>query len=164
MKPVEAMKAVEADKPSMAALAARIVARYAMEETIPMEWLQAEFGIRVPPTGTKETFMAIQLETLTYLDHLKDVLLTDHLRALRNVRGQGYCLVHPERQTEYALGRLRKEMAREMGKCKALLVNVDMSLMSGEAVKRNTDAQASIASLALMTRNRMLRLTKEEAR
>lgn len=141
--------------PDITALAARVVGLFKIGDHIPMEWLQAEFGIRIPERGTRAEFSAIQLATLACMDALRDALLHDHLRALQNVRGIGYRLVHPEDQTGYALGKLRSDMAKDMRKCRELLDNIDHTLMSEGAIKRNTDARASIASLALMTSNRM---------
>lgn len=99
------------------------------------------------PTGTAEEYKAWALARMQQLDALSQWLLETHNMCLASVHGQGYRIVQPHEQTEYAQETGMKLVRRELGKMARRLYYVDRSKLTHEQARVNADAMARAAFL-----------------
>ena len=99
------------------------------------------------------------LELLTCITEIKDVLLTAHCMLLVTDNKGSYVVIAPESQTQYAVDNGIKSIGREMKKMAMAVSFTRTELLSNEERARNADAQAKISMLAGMMKvqNRELR-------
>ncbi len=99
------------------------------------------------PTGTAEEYKAWALARMPQFDALAQWLLETHNMCLASVHGQGYRIVHPHEQTEYAQDTGMKLVRRELVKMARRLYYVDRSKLTHEQARDNADAMARAAFL-----------------
>lgn len=99
------------------------------------------------PTGTAEEYKAWVLARMPQFDALAQWLLETHNMCLASVHGQGYRIVHPHEQTEYAQDTGMKLVRRELVKMARRLYYVDRSKLTHEQARDNADAMARAAFL-----------------
>lgn len=131
-------------------------------DMITMDWLNQAFGIKRLERGTAEEFQKQQFDFLAAMDAFRDQLLEEHRMALSNVRGQGYRVLEPKEQTEFAMSEMRRRVRGEIRKAASRLHYVEHTLLSDDERKRNNDAMGKLAALQSFTR-KTLRLPKAKA-
>ena len=81
---------------------------------------------------------------------LTDYLLEEHQLALKSVRGDGYEIVHPRDQTDWAYRAEVKDMRKVMKRGARRLGNVRLQELSDAGRRENTDRINSMAHLKSM--------------
>lgn len=129
--------------------------RYTYGDVVPHGELQA--ALMLPkPTGkiTVDEYEEWRLSLLSQVDALSTFLLEEKNMCLKAVPGQGYMIVEPAKQTEYAMGHGMKRVKSELRKMGRRLSFVDRSALSHEDARKNADALARLAFLQSMANKR----------
>lgn len=102
-----------------------------------------------PPTSIEDV-RRYDLELLTCITEIKDVLLTAHCMLLASDNKGSFVVIAPESQTEYAVNTGIKAIGREMKKMAMGVSFTKTDLLSATDRAKNADAQAKISMLAGM--------------
>jgi len=136
--------------------AQEVIAEFRYGDIIPLDWLQNHLNIK-RPTGaiTYLEHQALAFEMLSRIEGLRDELLTRHRRYLQNIRGVGYKIVEPPRQTQVAMAKLQKELRRAIAQTMSALVHVNETALSLEDARANAEARAKVADFALLHQKKL---------
>ncbi len=121
---------------------------YTYGDVVPHAELQA--ALRLPkPTGkiTVDDYEEWRLALLSQFDALSNFLLEDRNICLKAVPGQGYMIVEPAKQTEYAMEHGLKRVRSELRKMGRRLSFVDRGALTHEEARQNADALAKLSFL-----------------
>lgn len=114
---------------------------------IPMSWFFEHF--RVKPPESRETVGEFQEEQFRFLgemDRFQKALAEELDLVLQNVRGEGYRVVPPAEQTEWAMDRVHRDFTKTLGKAHMRLTHLRLSDLTDEQRRQNADAQAKLAA------------------
>lgn len=129
--------------------------RYTYGDVVPHDVLQASLGLPKPQGKiTVDEYEAWRLGLLSQVDALASFLLEERNMCLKAIPGQGYMIVKPSEQTEYALGHGMKRVKSELRKMGRRLSFIDRSALSHEDARKNADALARLAFLQSMANKR----------
>lgn len=109
---------------------------------------------QVKPPESIEDVRRYDLELLTCITEIKDVLLTAHCMLLVTDNKGAYVVIAPESQTQYAVDNGIKAIGREMKKMSMAVSFTKTDLLSDADRAKNADAQAKIAMLAGMVKTK----------
>lgn len=107
---------------------------------------------QVKPPESIDDVRRHDLELLTCITEIKDVLLTAHCMLLVTDNKGSYVVIAPESQTQYAVDNGIKSIGREMKKMAMAVSFTKTELLSAPERAKNADAQAKISMLAGMIR------------
>ena len=127
--------------------------RYTYGDVVPHEELQV--SLMLPkPTGriTCEEYEEWRLSLLGQVDALATFLLEERNMCLKAVPGQGYQILEPAKQTEYAMGHGMKRVKSELRKMGRRLSFVDRGALTHEEARKNADALARLSFLEEMAK------------
>jgi hypothetical protein len=110
-----------------------------------------------PPTSIEDV-RRYDLELLTCITEIKDVLLTAHCMLLVSDNKGSFVVIAPESQTEYAVSSGIKAISREMKKMAMGVSFTKTDLLSAPERAKNADAQAKISMLAGMVKSQNMEL------
>ena len=111
--------------------------------------------LKQPVTAAQQ--QAFQLEYLEQFHALRYELLEGHCLLLRTVHGERcYEVTPPNRQTDVALAVGVREIKSALVKASKGVTFIRSNELSAEEARKNADAQARLASLAVMVRGRRL--------
>lgn len=122
--------------------------RYTYGDVVPHDELQA--ALLLPkPTGriTVDEYEEWRLSLLAQVDALANHLLEERNMCLKAVPGQGYMIVEPDKQTEYAMEHGMKRVKSELRKMGRRLSFIDRGALSHEEARKNADALARLSFL-----------------
>lgn len=122
--------------------------RYTYGQLVPHEVLQE--ALRLPkPQGrvTVDEYETWRLALLSQVDALSSFLLEERNMCLRAVPGQGYMIVEPAKQTEFAASEGMRKVRNELRKMGRRLSFVDRSKLTAEEARANADALARLSFL-----------------
>lgn len=125
--------------------------RYTYGDVVPHEELQA--ALMLPkPTGkiTVDEYEEWRLSLLSQVDALATFLLEERNMCLKAVPGQGYMIVPPEKQTEYAVDFGMRKVRSELRKMGRRLSFIDRGALTHEDARKNADALARLSFLEQM--------------
>lgn len=106
----------------------------------------------VRPPESIEDVRRHDLELLTCITEIKDVLLTAHCMLLVSDNKGSFVVIAPESQTEYAVNTGIKAISREMKRMAMGVSFTKTELLSAPERAKNADAQAKISMLAGMVK------------
>jgi hypothetical protein len=109
---------------------------------------------QVKPPENIEDVRRYDLELLTCITEIKDVLLTAHCMLLVTDNKGAYVVIAPESQTQYAVDNGIKAIGREMKKMSMAVSFTKTELLSDADRAKNADAQAKISMLAGMVKTK----------
>jgi hypothetical protein len=115
---------------------------------------------QVKPPENIEDVRRYDLELLTCITEIKDVLLTAHCMLLVTDNKGAYVVIAPESQTQYAVDNGIKAIGREMKKMSMAVSFTKTELLSDADRAKNADAQAKISMLAGMVKTKGADLLK----
>jgi len=115
---------------------------------------------QVKPPENIEDVRRYDLELLTCITEIKDVLLTAHCMLLVTDNKGAYVVIAPESQTQYAVDSGIKAIGREMKKMSMAVSFTKTDLLSDADRAKNADAQAKISMLAGMVKTKGADLLK----
>jgi hypothetical protein len=121
---------------------------YGYGDIVPHDELRA--ALRLPkPAGkvTAEEFEGWQLALVAQIDALSTLLLEERNMCLRAIPGQGYQILEPAQQTEYAMGHGIKRVRAELRKMGRRLTYLDRGRLTNEQARENADAMARLSWL-----------------
>lgn len=105
-------------------------------------------ALRLPePKGklTVTEYESWRLALVAQIDALSDWLLEEKNMCLRNIQGQGYQIVEPSEQTEFAVKQGRKRIRAELRKMGRRLSFIDHAALSQDERRQNADALARLS-------------------
>lgn len=114
---------------------------------------------QVRPPESIEDVRRHDLELLTCITEIKDVLLTAHCMLLVSDNKGSFVVIAPESQTQYAVDHGIRSIGKEMKKMAMAVSFTRTDLLSDADRAKNADAQAKISMLAgmLKVQNKELR-------
>jgi|GEM_PF-761315 len=122
-------------------------------DLVGFDWLYEAFKITRPGPATRyEDAKKAELAFVAAMEPFRGALLREHQIALDNVRGQGYRIVPPPEQTEWAETAGLREAKRALGKMGHRLSFVDMRQLNAAERRANADALTRYAMLAGLTK------------
>ena len=121
-------------------------------DLITMKWIHDNFKITKPTVGTFEIFQKYQFEFLAAIDGFKNELLEIYQIAITNVRGEGYRVLYPKKQTEHAEKSFVDNMKKNINKAIAMLNNIKYECLDDKDRKENSDAKCRIAAIYTMSK------------
>lgn len=107
------------------------------------------------PQGRVDTddYKRWQFQILANVEALKDYALRTHSMLLASVHGEGYRILHPGEQTEYATRQGMRELRRELRRMSTRLFHVARHQLTADQLKENTDALARTAAISQTLRS-----------
>lgn len=121
---------------------------YTYGQLIPHDVLQAALGLPKPDGRiTVDEYEAWRLKLVSQVEALSEALLEDRSMCLQSVPGQGYRIVEPEKQTEFAVKQGQKGLRSALMKMGRRLSFVDRSALTAEQAKQNADALSRLSFL-----------------
>jgi hypothetical protein len=108
------------------------------------DWILFALDMRTPETREE------QFELLERMDAFRTALLREHCIALQNVRGEGYRIVPPGEQAEYAARRAESYVRKGARKGGELLKNIRRDQLTHAEARRHTDCEVKMAALSGM--------------
>lgn len=122
-------------------------------DIITRDWLL--FALDIPQARRLEDVERLQWMTLERVEALKSYLLEDRKVALRPIRGQGYQVIPPAQQAEFAVREAMSQMRKGMERGQKLLHHTRTEVLSHDERKRHTDACVRMAGIKqMLTRER----------
>ena len=143
----------EVDKPHLK-VANNIAKMFNYGDVVTNEWLADNFKLRLPTYGSKKQFEAYAFEFLGMLEGVKKSLLEDHKMYLTNVRGKGYLIVMPNRQSDVAVDKLKKSISTEINKAFRAITNVNEALLTNEDILKKDLNHGRVAAIAAFSRHK----------
>lgn len=125
--------------------------KYGYGDVVPHSELQE--ALRLPkPTGKVEVeeIEKWKLALLAQMDGLVNFLLEERNICLKAIPGEGYLILDPAEQTDYALKLGMKRVKDELRKMGRRLSFVDRSQLTHEEARKNADALARLSFLKQM--------------
>jgi hypothetical protein len=129
-------ESISTDSPEWIILVERVVNEFEIGQLIPHEWLRQMFQINELNMSeypdSKAFIMAVQqqqFEFLSIFESLRRDILRNHSFLLVNIRGQGYRIIHPKDQTQYAYDQLVKDVAKSFKEAGDIMSHVRGNLI-----------------------------------
>lgn len=126
---------------------------------IPADLMDDLLGVAFTDGMSYTAGKAMELRRLSELERLKDHVLKRYLRLIeREVLPDGsaqFRVLRPLEQTQSALRRHRKEVAREHRRAAEVLINTDTTAMSAFERARHEDSLARVLHLRAITRQQI---------
>lgn len=136
------------DKGWQNALAAFKAADFNPGDVIPMAWFFEHFRVKPPEARkTMAEFQGEQFKFMGEMDRFQAALAEDLSLVLQNVKGEGYRVVPPAEQTEWAMDKVHRDFSKAMSKAHMRLTHLRLSELSDDQRRQNADAQAKLAAL-----------------
>lgn len=119
-------------------------------DIISREWIS--HALDIPPARSIQDAERIQWMTLNRVEALKDYLLTERKIALRTARGQGYHVVPPQDQAEYAAREAMGMVQKGLEKGSRIMKHARIDALTEDQRRRHVDAELRISGLSQMIR------------
>ena len=124
---------------------------FTLDDVIPFAWFYQAFRIEMPsPETSMQVAERAKLAFLSQFKPFEDALLYDHNVALCSVRGVGYRIVPPHEQTAWAEKSGLSEMKRATKKMGSRMANVDLTKLSSQQRRENSNARAHWGNIKVM--------------
>ena len=122
--------------------------KYTFGQIVPHDELQEAMGL-TKPTGKVdvEQYEQWRLQLLSQIDALATFLLEERNMCLKAVPGQGYLIVEPAKQTQFAMDDGMKKVKAELRKMGRRLSFIDRTALSHDEARENADALARLSFL-----------------
>ncbi|MHC1792129.1 hypothetical protein [Solidesulfovibrio sp.] len=135
------------DKGWQNALVAFGSAEFKPGDIIPMAWFFEHFRVKDPASRqTIGEFQEQQFKFMGEMDRFQKALAEDYDLVLQNVRGEGYRIVPPHEQTDFAMDRVQREFSKAISRAHMRLTHVRLAELSDDQRRQNADAQAKLAA------------------
>jgi hypothetical protein len=139
---------------------ADIVANFQIGDIVPHAWLHESLGIEFPNTGTRKQFEKLQFDLLSAVEKIREEMLKKHSIYLKNIIRVGYQLSPPWQQTEDAIADYKRGLQRLIGTTAMRLKYVRREQLTDEQARANTDAAATLGSIAAFNNRQIAELKK----
>lgn len=129
-------RSIQADSPEWMLLVEAVVTRFEVGQLIPHEWFKQKFMLEELEMedfpDSKSFIMGIQQQQFDFLglfESLRKDVLKNHNYLLVNVRGQGYRILHPKDQTQYAYDQLVKDISKSFREANEIMTHVRTNIV-----------------------------------
>ena len=130
-------------------------ATFTYGDVIPLEWLYDAFGLE--EGQTVEEYKNFQFKFMSNIISFIDEMLDTHKMKLKNIRGEGYRIVHPTEQTQVVAKDFNREVLKATKRAKSGLTNLRTDLLTTNRQRQeHTDAMARLSQFDAMRRNHRL--------
>lgn len=148
------MEQVHLDKTYILA-ANKAAKEFTYGQIIKKQWLIENFMLNEPKYGTRYDYEKFAFEFLENIEGMKKNMLEAHKMCMRSVRGEGYLIVMPNDQSDYAMDNFKNNVGQAIKKVTEILKNVDESLLTDESIRRRDEQIGKVAALAAFTKKRI---------
>lgn len=107
-------------------------------------------ALDIPPIRSLDDADRVQWLTLSRVEAFKDHLLTRRNIALRTARGQGYIVVPPSEQAEYAAREAMAMVQKGLQKGSKIMQHTRIDALTDDEKRRHTDAEVRLSGLGQM--------------
>ncbi len=121
------------------------------------EWLQGQFCLEKPETGTQEDFDRFGFDYMQAVSSMSQYLLEEHQLALQNVRGKGYRVVPPSEQIDVAKRQARSDLHRAVRRYSQHIQHIRYDELSRDQQKQRDDEAAKLSQLRQMMKRQLNR-------
>lgn len=123
--------------------------KFTYGDIVPHDELQAALNLPKPEGKVEvEVYERWRLALMGQVDALVAFLLEERNMCLKAVPGQGYLIVEPAKQTEFAMADGMKRVKSELRKMGRRLSFVDRAALTSDQARENADALARFAFLS----------------
>lgn len=122
--------------------------RFKDGDLLSRDWIA--HALDIPPVRTLQDAERIQWMTLARVEAFKEYLLTERKVALRTARGQGYVVIPPSQQAEYAAREAMSLVHKGLQKGAKIMENTRMDSLTDSEKRRHTDAELRLSGLSQM--------------
>lgn len=131
---------------------------FAAGDVVSYDWLYNAFSIVRPGDDTRlADAESAKLQFLGQFKSFENSLLRERQTALANVKGLGYRVIPAAEQTQWAEEQGNLELRRALRKRTNRVLNVNLTVLTGQQRKENADALARIGSLTMLARRALER-------
>lgn len=141
-------------------LAEEILEDFQLGELVSHDWLKHRIGILRPVFKGFETefdfWLAIEKYGFDYMgavDELRSLLLNTYKYYFKNIRGDGYVLLHPNEQTDYAKNKFKEDLRKVINNTQSIMTNINHKSMDAIKLKENADAVAKFSQIKNMLKS-----------
>ena len=125
---------------------------YKYGDIINKDWLLSNFELKMPENGTFKEYQNFTLNFMEYVESIKSIMLEEYSKHLVSIKGEGYLIIMPSQQTEYAMKKLQKTIRTELNRAVTTIINTNEELLSLEDIKRKSESLGNIAALQAFTK------------
>lgn len=122
--------------------------RFKDGDLLSRDWIA--HALDIPPVRTLQDAERIQWMTLARVEAFKEYLLTERKVALRTARGQGYVVIPPSQQAEYAAREAMGLVQKGLRKGAKIMENTRLDALTDSQKRRHTDAELRLSGLSQM--------------
>lgn len=129
------------------------VAAFGYGDLIPMEWVRDRLEIAdLDETArlTVKQHRDLAFDLLRKTEMFKQVMLEQHKRYLVTVRGCGYKVIEPPRQTAAATRKFMQVFHKQYHQTLTALVNINEAALNLEDARENAEAKMKLQHLKMM--------------
>lgn len=134
--------------------AQQIAAQFSYETVIDMKLFDAILDVALPKHGSLQEIQKAQMDRMTMIDQTANILLKEHNLMLKNVRAEGYKLVHPESQVQTAMFDSGLKIRKELLKAKRRVTHVRTDELDTNQQKDREDALAKLNTIGKMMKKK----------
>lgn len=134
--------------------AQQIASQFSYEQVIDMRLFDTILDVALPKQGTLQDIQKAQMERMTMIDQVANSLLKEHNLMLKNVRGEGYKLVHPESQVTTAMFDSGLKIRKELVKAKRRVTHVRTDELDSTQQREREDALAKLNTIGKMMKKK----------
>lgn len=148
---------LERDKPWERAVLAFQDAGHTWGSLVSVSWLYEAMGLPLPescPTVKKADI--VRLKFFAQFDRMKRYLLVQCNMSLKNVRGEGYQVVMPEKQTETAMRDLHSGLSKLVRESMLTIKHVERSRLTDEQWRENQETIGKLSFFRRKARKELL--------
>lgn len=152
MAQTEEIKTIDIDSPAWAELINKIVTGFDVGELIPHKFLKKEMGIeyiRFKDYESQEDFeKALEIRQFTYMgliDKLRNDLLDKEKFYLKNIKGDGYIILPPAEQVDFAFGKAVSDIKKTLKTSEYIMANVRKKMVNPNKRKHDADTMAKFS-------------------
>ena len=139
-----------------------IAEKFKVGELIPHQYIKYEFKIETPKFSDYKTeieyikaFELLNFEYMSIIDKLRNDLLEFHSLYLKNIRGDGYVLLPPKEQTDYAKEKTNNDIKRALENGVKILSYIKHNHLDEIELRKNADALAKLSFMKNMIKSKL---------
>lgn len=124
--------------------------RFKDGDLLSRDWIS--HALDIPPIRSVQDAERIQWMTLARVEAFKEYLLVERKVALRTARGQGYVVIPPSEQAEFAAREAMGLVQKGLRKGTKIMENTRLDALTDSQKRRHTDAELRLSGLSQMMR------------
>lgn len=122
--------------------------RFKDGDLLSRDWIA--HALDIPPIRSVQDAERVQWMTLARVEAFKEYLLVERKVALRTARGQGYVVIPPSEQAEFAAREAMGLVQKGLRKGAKIMENTRLDALTDSQKRRHTDAELRLSGLSQM--------------